>query len=81
MSSHPDTRAAATSKRARFSPPDVPSLISSLRNLQARDKKLISSHTHIYTNGGAFAQPEDGIAFGQMSSEGFKPNSANVSAD
>lgn len=47
-------------KRARFSPPDVPSLISSLQNLQARaGKKLVSSNVHIYAKGGAFVQPED----------------------
>ena len=49
-----------TAKRARFSPPDVPSLISSLQNLQARaGKKLVSSNVHIYSKGGAFVQPED----------------------
>jgi hypothetical protein len=47
-------------KRARFSPPDVPSLISSLQNLQARaGKKLVTSNIHIYAKGGAFVQPED----------------------
>jgi hypothetical protein len=81
MSSHSDTRAEVSAKRARFSPSNVPSLISSLRNLQARDKKLISSHTHIYTKGGAFAQPEDAIVFDKQAAEGSKPDSAHVSAD
>lgn len=81
MSSPSGAQVEVSAKRARFTPSNVPSLISSLRNLQARDKKLISSHTHIYTKGGASAQPEDVIAFGQTSAEDFKPDLANVSAN
>ena len=57
-------------KRARFSPPDVPSLISSLQNLQARaGKKLVTSNIHIYAKGGAFVQPEDQVGASSSSKQ------------
>jgi tRNA ligase len=46
-------------QRNRYSPPDVPSLLSSLHAVQSRQKKLIHSTIHTYSSGGFENQPED----------------------